>query len=179
MRATVCWWLSAALSCSYAVPTRVAAQAPDRNTLQTVGLFRMACMRFVGRPNDLRAWIAERHLRRAVDLPMGLPARSQTFGASTPDGKLALVSVDDGSCAVVAEHGALALLEGALTGALRQDGVTVVQGRSLEKPDGSSVQHLYRASYGTRHWVLSITSVAYPDRLAGNPEAVLLASGGN
>jgi len=92
------------------------AQFEDRNTRQAVTLFRMSCMRFVGDPGPLRAWIGSHNLPQ-VQGPaanyFAVVKPAQSFWASTSDGKLVLSSSDNGACSVVAEHGRQLSFEGA------------------------------------------------------------------
>lgn len=88
------------------------------------GLFVQACLPYAGRPDALRQWAAAKQLPSVPD-----PARAvflhhtpgQVFDASNAGGKFALLSSDDGSCAVVTnlagDAATVRALERALTGA--------------------------------------------------------------
>lgn len=180
MRADCLMGLALGVAMSSAMPLCEAhAQFEDRNTQQAVTLFRMSCMRFVGNPGPLRAWIASHNL-----LPVQGPAANyfavvkpaQSFWASTADGKLVLSSSDNGACSVVAEHGRQLSFETELVGALQRDNVIVTPVRAQAKPDGTAMQQIYQASYGQKLWTLSVTTKVYPEAPNQLPLVILLAT---
>jgi len=71
------------------------------------GLFVQACLPYAGDPAALRHWAARAKLPEVAD-----PARAtflagapgKVFDASNASGKFALLSSDDGICAVVTDH---------------------------------------------------------------------------
>ena len=71
------------------------------------GLFLQACLPYAGKPTALRQWAARAKLPEVTD-----PARAtflngapgKVFDASNAAGKFALLSSDDGICAVVTDH---------------------------------------------------------------------------
>ena len=71
------------------------------------GLFLQACLPYAGRPQALRQWAIGKKLPVVPDparaaLLNGAPG--QVFDASNDAGKFALLSSDDGICAVVTDH---------------------------------------------------------------------------
>jgi hypothetical protein len=76
-------------------------------TQELSALFLQSCLPFAGNPAALRQWAAGRKLPEVPE-----PARSAfldnapgvVFDASSAEGKLALLSSDDGICAVVTDH---------------------------------------------------------------------------
>lgn len=155
------------------------AYAQDRGALQAASLFQQSCIRFTGRTDLLREWIRTHGLssvpsEQAKVFAGGHP--SLVFGASTPDGKMALVSENNGACRVVVEQGAASGVEQALTSILARSGVTVSEVLDRPKPSPEATQRLYRATIGLRHWVLSVTSHDHTDAPGMQPEIILLAT---
>jgi hypothetical protein len=153
------------------------AHAQDRGANQAAALFQQSCVRFTGRSDLLRDWVKAHGLPQASpDLAAhfsgGRPALM--FGAGTADGKMALVSEDDGSCRVVVEHEDAAGVENALVAILQNSGVTVSSMSDRAKP--GTTQRLYSAAIGSRRWLLSVTSHEHADAPATPPEIVLLAT---
>ncbi|MFL5257434.1 MAG: NMCC_0638 family (lipo)protein [Rhodopila sp.] len=71
-----------------------------------VGLFIQGCVVFAGNPPDLRAWAKRNGLPPVPEqgrMAFLHGAPGQVFDGSAPEGKLVLVSSDDGQCSVVAE----------------------------------------------------------------------------
>ena len=74
---------------------------------ELAGLFEQSCIPYAGRPESLRHWAGRAKLPEVPD-----PARSgflngapgKVFDASNDTGKFALLSSDDGICAVVTDH---------------------------------------------------------------------------
>ncbi|HEX3994935.1 MAG TPA: hypothetical protein VHX39_27480 [Acetobacteraceae bacterium] len=90
------------------------------------GLFLQACLSYAGHPAALRQWAAQQKLPPVPD-----PARAaflngapgQVFDASNRTGKFALLSSDDGICAVVTDQAGDLEVAQALERALRDAGV--------------------------------------------------------
>lgn len=165
---------------SVVLATTSHAQDLERGALQAVGLFQQACVRFTENPVELRSWIAAYRLPRvpagqAEIFAAGRPA--QVFGASTDDGKLAIISYDDGSCKVMAMSASGVSAERELISVMRRLGSTVTLVADRRRPDGSATQRVYRVSSGVRRWMLSVTIHVHheaPDML---PQLSLLATG--
>jgi hypothetical protein len=91
-----------------------------------VGLFIQGCMPFAGNPAALRDWAARTGVpavpeQARVAFLHGAPG--QVFDGSTPDGKLVLVSSDDGICSVATDMAVQKAAADALEAAFRQAGV--------------------------------------------------------
>jgi hypothetical protein len=71
------------------------------------GLFLQACLPYAGRPQALRQWATQKKLPAVPD-PVRAAflngAPGQVFDASNSAGKFALLSSDDGICAVVTDQ---------------------------------------------------------------------------
>jgi len=158
------------------------AGRPDANAGQTVGLFDQSCLRFAGDTAGLRNWIWAHNLPQVQEdqaAPfLGAIGTGEVFGASTPDGKLALVSYDSGACRVVALAADAPTAENMLLTILGKLGVSVSQILSRSKPDGSSKQDVFEATLGPRRWKISITSKPHSDAPNLAPELSLLATAG-
>ena len=160
------------------------AQTPtaDPDSGQVVGLFQQACVKYAGNPSGLRTWIAAHGLPEVPSAQaapfLGSIGAGEVFGASTASGKHALVSYDDGACAVIALAGRAADIQQTLLALLRAEGVTVKPIAVRAKPDGSSRQMVFEAAHGTRTWELSVTSMVHQDQPGLPPEVKLLATPG-
>lgn len=94
---------------------------------ELAALFMQTCMPYAGHPQALRQWAAREKLPVVPD-----PARTaflngapgQVFDASNANGKLALLSSDDGTCAVVTDHAGDLQTAQALERAMAAAGVT-------------------------------------------------------
>jgi hypothetical protein len=90
------------------------------------GLFLQTCLPYAGRPQALRQWAAKEKLPVVPD-----PARAaflngapgEVFDASNNAGKFALLSSDDGICAVVTDHAGDVETAQALERALSEAGI--------------------------------------------------------
>jgi hypothetical protein len=161
------------------VPTGAQVTAPDPDTPQVVGLFQ-TCMRFTGNASALRDWIASHHLPPVPDSQaapfLGAAGPGQVFGASTASGKHSLVSYDSGACQVIALSGDLGSVEQMLRTNLSREGVAVTPALERSKPDVGSTQHVFRAEFGQKHWMLSVTSIPHATALNLPPELHLMAT---
>ncbi len=162
-----------------AAPAGAQVTAPDPDTPQVVGLFQ-TCMRFTGDTVALRDWIASHHLPPVPEPQaasfLGAISSGQVFGASTASGKHSLVSYDSGACQVIALSGDLRSVQQMLLNKLSGEGVTVTPSLERSEPDGRSTQHMFRAEFGQKHWVLSITSKPHTDAPNLLPELHLMAT---
>jgi len=121
--------------------------APTDAPAELVGLFIQGCMPFVGDAAALRAWATRTGLPAVPD-----PARStflhgapgQVFDGSTTDGKLALVSSDDGLCSVVTDRADRQAVADALEAGFRQAGLTF---RLVIERDDSHVTAIHDREY--------------------------------
>ncbi len=97
-----------------------------RPATQFAGLFVQACMAFAGDAAGLRGWAAKTGLPALPDQVAAVllhNAPGRAFDASPAGTKLALVSSDDGICAVVTDRAAQAAVTESLEAALTQAGV--------------------------------------------------------
>ncbi|MBW4092508.1 MAG: hypothetical protein HIU82_15585 [Proteobacteria bacterium] len=147
-------------------PQAGSAAAAHDPAAQAAGLFMQSCVRFAARPKALRVWAASKHLARlparyANDFLYGLPGR--VYDATTPAGKLVLVSQDGGSCSVVAEHAQGKALLDQLDVDLKSAGIaykiTADGPDSLEK---DLHNRAYDASAGNRKWLMLVSTVKDP-----------------
>jgi hypothetical protein len=145
-----------------AVPSAARADAAQ----QMVGLFLQGCLEFAGNPPDLRAWAQRTGLppvpeqARAVFLH-GAPG--QVFDGSTPEGKLVLVSSDDGQCSVVAEKIEGTVGRDALEAGFRQAGLAFRLVIERDDPHQSGVHHReYLAAKDSRGWRVLLATVQDP-----------------
>jgi hypothetical protein len=160
-------------------PAGAQVTTSDPDTPQVVGLFQ-TCMRFTGNASALRDWIASHHLP-PVPEPQATPflgavGSGQVFGASTASGKHSLVSYDSGTRQVIALSGNLGSVQQMLLTNLSREGVAVTPALERSKPDGGSTQHWFRAEFGQKHWMLSITSEPHADAPSLPPELHLTAT---
>ncbi len=59
---------------------------------------------------------------------------------------------------------------------LERDGLTVTPVLERAKPDGTSMQAMYRASLGSNHWMLSVTEHPHMDAPGLAPQISLIAT---
>ncbi len=121
----------AALACGLLAAAPAFAQAPQAGgdgAEQVVGLFSATCLNFAGDVSALRGFLQEQKAPR-------MPAQAETaflagragqvFDTSYQTTKLALVSLDDGSCEAVAEHADGNQVITVLNQAAKENGVTL------------------------------------------------------
>ncbi len=155
---------SAALACGLLVALPAAAQAPQSGdgAEQVVGLFSATCLNFAGDTAALRGFLEE---QKAPRMPQQaetafLAGRTgQAFDTSYQTTKLALVSLDDGSCEAVAEHANGARVLTVLGQAAAENHV------SLAQADGQPP----KARPG-------VTQTAYAITLVGRPMHILVST---
>lgn len=146
---------------------------------ELAGLFVRACLSHAGQPAALRRWAAETRLPEVPD-----PARraflagaaGMVFDASTPGGKFALLSGDDGVCAAVTDHADDRETIAALEAALREAGATFRLVIERDDKRNPVLHHReYLAAKGTRSWRILAATV----RDGGPPgQAMLTAAPG-
>jgi hypothetical protein len=131
-----------------------------------VGLFIQGCLEFAGNPPDLRAWAHRTGLppvpeqARAAFLH-GAPG--QVFNGSTTDGKLVLVSSDDGQCSVVAERIVAQAGVDGLEAGFRQAGLAFRLVIERDDAHQSGVHHReYLAAKDGRGWRVLLATVNDP-----------------
>lgn len=96
---------------------------------ELVGLFIQGCLPFTGDPAGLRAWAGKNGV---PPVPVPEQARAaflhgtpgQVFDGSAAEGKLVLVSADDGICSAVTDQAASGAVSDALEAGFRQAGIT-------------------------------------------------------
>jgi hypothetical protein len=127
---------------------------------QMAGLFVQSCMRFAGDVRGLRQWIADARLS-ALPQPgqeaflNGRPGI--VFDATNGAGKFALISGDDGSCAVVAQIAHPASLVATFERLLRPSGVTLeLAGERIDPEEKALRWRDYRAAKGPRRWSIAV-----------------------
>lgn len=151
------------------------------NAAQAVALFAQACVRFVGAPAAMRAWISSYHLQQ-IPAALGTPylhgRTGEIFAAPSVAGNLALVSFDDGGCAVLAEHADTLALDQHLQDMLRESGAAVTVLAAGSGRQDTSHRLLLRATLGTRSLRISAVSQAVSRDPAAPPEALLSADPG-
>jgi hypothetical protein len=133
---------------------------------QMVGLFIQGCLQFAGNPPDLRAWAKRNGLppvpeqARATFLH-GAPGH--VFDGSTPDGKLVLVSSDDGQCSVVAEKIVAQTGAEALEAGFHQAGLAFRLVIERDDPHQTGVHHReYLAAKDSRGWRVLLATTKDP-----------------
>lgn len=152
---------------------------PDLDAPQTVALFERSCLRFTGNTAGLRDWIGSYQLPRVpvAQANAFLNGRAgQVFSASNAAGMRALVSHDNGTCHVIAMASDPSVAGEILLANLRRAGAAVTPVLERAKPDGSSLQQMYRASLGSKRWLLSITAKPHSDAPNIAPELTLMAT---
>ena len=98
------------------------------------------------------------------------------YGASTVDGKLALLSLDDGTCQVIMPAGDLAEVGDAMTLILKRSGIEATLS-TMRDDDAKGAHQLAFAAKGRgKAWDLSITSHAHQDAPSVQPEVTLTAT---
>ena len=127
------------------------------------GLFSQTCLPYAGRPTALRQWAAKAKLPEVPDPARarflnGAPGR--VFDASNAAGKIALVSSDDGICAVVTEKADDKQIAMALENMFRAAGISfrLVIERD-DKPDPKLHHREYLAARGKQTWKILAATV--------------------
>ncbi len=135
----------------------------DDPAAQAAGLFMQSCVQFAAQPDALRHWADGRSLallpaKYANSFLYGLPGR--VYDASTPAGKLVLVSQDGGSCSVVAERANGSALLKQLDADLKSAGVSYkVTSDGPDSQEKDLRNRSYDASRDGRHWLMLISTV--------------------
>ncbi len=169
-----CWLLAAALP---AGPARAAdSNEAQDNARQAVSLFLKSCVEFSGNRDGLRDWAKKTGLPELPDSGAntylyGLPGA--VYDASTKDGKLVLVSEDNGSCSTFAKRadGPTVLRE--LERILRESQVKLdIVGDKPDPKESKLLHREYTASGAKRAWQMLVSTVNDP---AGG-EAILTAN---
>jgi hypothetical protein len=131
---------------------------------QAAGLFMQSCVRFAAQPHALRHWAEGRQLAQlpgvsANSFLYGLPGR--VYDATTPAGKLVLVSQDGGSCSVVADQANGTALLDRLDADLKAAGITYTITADGPDPQEKALHNrAYDASFGGRRWLMLISTVS-------------------
>jgi hypothetical protein len=130
---------------------------------QLIGLFIQGCMPFAGNPGALRAWAAQAGLpavpeQARVAFLHGAPG--QVFDGSTAEGKLVLVSSDDGICSVVTDQAVQTAVVEALEAGLQRAGAAF---RLAIERDDKAVPEIhdreYLATKDGRGWRVLLAAV--------------------
>jgi hypothetical protein len=143
---------------------------------QLVGLFIQGCMPFAGNPEALRAWAGRTGLppvpeQARVAFLHGAPG--QVFNGSTADGKLVLVSSNDGICSVVTDLATQQAVVDALEAGLQQAGAAFRL--AIERDDKTEPEihdREYLATKDGRGWRVLLAAV----KDAKGGEAMLTAA---
>lgn len=155
------------------------SQTLDRYALQAVGLFSQACLPFAGDAEGLRRFAATFHLPEATAdqrSPFSPEQPAIVFGASTADGRIALVSQDDGACRVVMMGDDPASVRETLLATLAKRHLEVTTEPVRSDAPRAAFQTLYRAAGSERAWKISVTAHTHADDPMQPPEIVLLAT---
>ncbi len=153
------------LACGLLATAPAAAQAPQGGgdgAEQVVGLFSATCLNFAGDVAALRGFLEE---QKAPRMPQQAEAAflagraGQAFDTSYQTTKLALVSLDDGSCEAVAEHADGAKVLTVLNQAARENGVALTP-LGGQPPTGKP----------------GVTQTAYGLTLVGRPMHILVST---
>jgi hypothetical protein len=130
---------------------------------QLVGLFIQGCMPFAGDPAALRAWARQTGLPAVPEQARAAflhGAPGQVFDGSTADGKLVLVSSDDGICSVVTDLAVQQAVADALEAGLRRAGAAF---RLAIERDDKQVPNIhdreYLATKNGRGWRILVATV--------------------
>jgi hypothetical protein len=151
----------------------------DPVAVQAVGLFEHSCMPFAGLPRDLRSWVAAHHLPALAQGATQALLRGeagQAYWASTPDGKMVLISNDNGSCSIVLAAADKAVVDTALQDYFGSLGTTAAQMDDKTSPDGKAHQTLWMVSVRKRSWLVSTTSHAPDDGSNVKPMLIIVAT---
>jgi hypothetical protein len=114
---------------------------------QLAGLFIQGCLPFTGNPPALRSWAARTGLPAVPEQARTAflhGASGQVFNGSTADGKLVLVSSDDGICSVVADTVVQRAAVEGLEAGLRQAGLAF---RLAIERDDSRLSDIHNREY--------------------------------
>jgi hypothetical protein len=142
------------------VPGAARAGAPE----ELAGLFIQGCMEFAGDAPALRDWAKQTGLppvpeqARAAFL-RGVPG--QAFDASAAEGRLALISADDGTCSAAAEQATRQAVDDAVEAGFRQAGLAFTM--VLERDDtvlSSIHDRVYRVTKEKRGWQVLVATVS-------------------
>ncbi len=155
------------------------AQVADRPTLQAVGLFQQACLPYAGYVHNLRQWAGGKNLR---ELPAPIAAhfllggKGVAFDASTPNGRLVLVSRDDGGCMVATPVASQFRANQLLQGIFRNEGAAVTPMSDKVSTDGKVEVTLEKVTLAQQAWHVSVTARLHPEDPAALANLVLMAS---
>jgi hypothetical protein len=151
----------------------------DRVVLQAVGLFQHSCLPFAGYAGNLRQWAASKNLMELPDSvaqPFLSGAAGKAFNASTADGKLILLSRDDGACMVISPYGNRQHADDALLGVFRTVGAATTLVRDSVSPDGKAEQTLEKVTLQQRAWHVSVTGLRHPEDSSSPSNLILMAT---
>ncbi len=154
-------------------------QVADRPTLQVVGLFQQACLPYAGYVHNLRQWAAGKNLHElppAIAAQFLLGAPGNAFDASTPDGKLVLVSRDDGACMVATPVASHFRANQLLQGIFRNEGAAVTPITDKVSSDGKVEVTLEKVTLAQQAWHVSVTSRPHPEDPAALANLILTAT---
>ena len=136
-------------------------------------------MPFAGLPRDLRSWIAAHHLAAVGPAATQALLRGEpgeAFWASTSDGKMVLVSNDNGSCSIFLPAADKATVDTALQDYFNSLGSPAAQMDDKTSPDGKAHQTLWMVSVRNRSWLISTTSHAPDDNSGARPMLIIVAT---
>ncbi len=159
--------------------SRAQAVMQDRATLQAVGLFQHSCLPYAGYAGNLRQWVAGKKLS---ELPPDVASRflsgapGKAFNASTVDGKLILVSRDDGACMVVTPFASQLRAKEELLGVFRSEGAVTTLVSDKMSRDGLVEQRLEKVTLANQAWHVSITARLHPEDPAALSNLILMAT---
>jgi len=132
-------------------------------------MFMDTCVHFAGDTAGLRSWLAKQGVPEMPAEPrrsfLG-DRRGKVYDTSEENTRLALVSADDGSCSAYAEFADREQLARNLEGALHEanDNFTA-QGEHADARDPTLARRDYRATIGTRQWLVLVTTTQAQGKL--------------
>ncbi|HTR17940.1 MAG TPA: hypothetical protein VMI52_13025 [Acetobacteraceae bacterium] len=149
-----------------------AATPAQEGATQVAGLFMATCMRFGPDRDGLRGWLAGEHAPDMPDKPrtLFLAGRSgRVYDVSYQTTRLALLSLDDGSCEAVAEFADPDRTADALVSALKGQSITVAAPSEKPDPKHPTLRHrIYAITTGTDRATVVLTTATQ-----GAPQAII------
>ncbi len=141
-----------------------AATPAEEGADQVVGLFAATCLKFPGDPGAVRGFLttqgAPQMPAQARQAFLGNRA-GQVFDTSYEGTRLALVSLDDGSCEAVAEFAGPEQVVDYLQEAMREMTIDAQPQGDFPDPKRPAVhQRVWQATLAGRPWVVSVVTAA-------------------
>jgi hypothetical protein len=140
-------------------PGAARAGAPE----ELVGLFIQGCMEFSGDASALRDWAKQTGLppvpeKARLAFMRGVPG--QVFDGSAAEGRLALISADDGTCSAAAEQATQQAVDDAVEAGFRQAGLTfTLVGERNDSALTAVHDREYHVTKEVRNWQVLVATV--------------------